>query len=141
MPRAPSTATLTVILAFLAGAPALAEPGARYEIYPEPSVRRGGNHWVSSAYVLDKGGNRFFVCTARYQFETGDKNNGDCTILPAENGRPSLNSRYETQAVLGASTLQGPYYPVFWFIEREKGDVQFCAPRHAGVCVRVGLPD
>jgi hypothetical protein len=141
MPRKRSIAALAALLASLAAAPAVAQPGARYEIYPEPSVRRGGNHWVSSAYVLDKTGNRFFVCTAGYQSETGETNNGHCTILPAENGRPSLNARYQTQAVVGASSLQGPYYPVFWFVEPEKGDVQFCAPRHAGVCIRFKLPD
>jgi hypothetical protein len=113
---------------------------ARYEIFPEQSVRRGANHWVSSAYVLDKRGNRLWICTARYNFDAHEANNGDCASLPSATGRPSLTERYKIEAVLGASTLQGPYYPLFWFIEPSNGDVQFCAPRHPGVCLRIALP-
>lgn len=114
--------------------------GARYELFPEQSVRRASNHWVSSAYVLDKRDNRFWICTARYNFDSEEANNGDCAALPPAIGRPALSERYKTEAVLGASTLQGPYYPVFWFIEPAAGDVQFCAPRHPGVCIRIALP-
>lgn len=138
MPRARSTTALAALCAF--AAPAAAQPGARFEIHPEASVRHASNHWVSSAYVIDKTGNRFWVCTARYNFDSAEANNGDCANLPADIGRPTLNARYHTQAVLGATSLQGPYYPVFWFIEPDKGDVQFCAPRHAGVCLRLALP-
>ena len=120
---------------------ALAEvPAGRYELFPEQSVRRGSNHWVSSAYVIDKSANQFWVCTARYNFDAQQANNGDCAVLPSAIGRPSLNDRHKTEAVLGATTLQGPYYPVFWFIEPESGDLQFCAPRHPGVCLRLALP-
>jgi hypothetical protein len=30
--------------------------------------------------------------------------------------------------------------PVFWFIEPTSGEVQFCAIRHAELCVRMNLP-
>jgi hypothetical protein len=29
--------------------------------------------------------------------------------------------------------------PVFWFIEPTSGEVQFCAIRNAGLCVRMNL--
>jgi hypothetical protein len=112
---------------------------ARYELFPEPIVNRMATHWVSSAYVLDKTDNRFWICTVRYNFDSQEANNGDCAGLRAEIGRPSLNTRYRTRAVVGA-VPPGAHLPVFWFIEPGSGDIQFCAPRQPGVCVRLALP-
>jgi hypothetical protein len=112
---------------------------ARYELFPEPMVNRASNHWTSSAYVLDKKDNRFWVCTARYSFDSKEANNGDCAGLKSGIGRPTLNERYRTGAVIGVP-LSGALLPVFWFIEPTSGDIQFCAPRQPGVCVRVSLP-
>lgn len=127
------------ILLMMLASGAAAAPGARYELFPEQSVRRAGAQWVSSAYVLDKTANQFWVCTARYNSESGEANGGECSILPANVGRPSLNERFQSEAILGA-TAQGPFLPVFWFIEPARGEVQFCAPRHPGVCVKLDLP-
>jgi hypothetical protein len=130
--------TCAVALLALVAAAARAEVG-RFDIFPEQSVRRSSNHWVSSAYVVDKKGNQFWVCTARYDFESSEANNGDCVTLPSNVGRPSLSERYVVRAVIG-TTPYAAFLPVFWFIDLENGDVQFCAPRHPGVCVRLKLP-
>jgi hypothetical protein len=60
-------------------------------------------------------------------------------VLASDIGRPRLTERYRTAPILGA-TLNGAHLPVFWFIEPSSGDVQFCDPRHAGVCVHIVLP-
>jgi hypothetical protein len=132
---------LLSILGFaIAGMTSLAlAQAARYELFPEQSVRRGSNHWVSAAYVVDKRANQFWICTARYNFDNEEANNGDCVPLPPAIGRPSLSERHKTEAVLGSTSLQGPYYPVFWFIDPASGDVQFCAARHPGACLRLSL--
>jgi hypothetical protein len=94
---------------------------------------------VASAYVIDKKANQFWVCTVRYNFTDQTVNNGDCVKLPADIGRPSLTEAYDVRAVAGSIAV-GALLPVVWFIEPTSGDVQFCAIRHAGVCVRMNLP-
>jgi hypothetical protein len=132
------TANAVAVMTLIMNAAALAQD-ARYELFPEPTVSRGTNHWVSSAYVLDKKDNRFWICTARYNFDSKEANNGDCAGLNSDIGRPSLTERYRTRAVVG-SVPPGTFLPVFWFVEPATGDIQFCAPRQPGVCVRVKLP-
>jgi hypothetical protein len=43
---------------------------------------------------------------------------------------------YTTKAVVG-STPYGPFRPVMWFIDPTSGDIQFCALRHAGICIQM----
>ena len=62
-----------------------------------------------------------------------------CQPLPVAVGRPSLTPDHESQPVLGSSLISANL-PLFWFIEPTNGDVQFCAPRHPGVCVRMKMP-
>jgi hypothetical protein len=64
---------------------------------------------------------------------------GDCVKLPTDIGRPSLTEAYNVRAVTGSVSISA-LLPVFWFIEATSGDVQFCATRHAGLCVKMNLP-
>jgi hypothetical protein len=102
----------------------------RYALVPEPDVRQNSSNRVASAYVSDKKANQFWICTARYNFQDLTANNGDCVKLQADIGRPSLTEAYDLRAVTD----------VFWFIEPTGGEVQFCAVRHAELCVRMNLP-
>jgi hypothetical protein len=79
------------------------------------------------------------VCTARYNFQDLTANDGDCVKLPTDIGRPSLTEAYNVRAVAGSVSISA-FLPVFWFIEATSGDVQFCATRHAGLCVKMNLP-
>src|SRR6195256_5422722 len=130
--------TMCIALAILAGSPVLAYAG-RYELVPEPDVRQSSTNRVATAYVIDKKANQFWICTARYNFQDLTANNGDCVKLPTDIGRPSLSEAYETRAVTGTVGISA-YLPVFWFIEPTSGQVQFCAVRHAGLCVEMNLP-
>jgi hypothetical protein len=114
-------------------------PGARYELFPEQEEHWSTDHRTTSAYVLDKKDNRFWICTVRYNFNSEKDNSGDCQPLPVAVGRPSLTPDHESQPVLGSSLISDNL-PLFWFIEPTTGDVQFCAPRHPGVCVRMKVP-
>ena len=129
--------TMCIALAILAASPVLAHAG-RYELIPEPDVRQSSTNRVASAYVIDKKANQFWICTARYNFQDLTANNGDCVRLPAEIGRPSLTEAFEMRAVNGSPKINA-ILPVFWFIEPTSGEVQFCAIRHAGLCVRMSL--
>ncbi len=111
----------------------------RFELIPEPDVRQTSASRVASAYVIDKKANQFWICTARYQLQDLTANNGECVKLPADIGRPSLTDAYEVHPVTGSSGLSA-FLPVVWFIEPTSGEVQFCAIRHAGLCVRMNLP-
>src|ERR1700730_4001348 len=84
---------------------------ARYDLFPESDVRQAETHRVNSAYVVDKQANQFWVCTARYNFASEEANNGECTMLPTDIGRPSITERYQARAVLG-SAPPGPLFPV-----------------------------
>jgi len=130
--------TTCIALAIVAGSPAFALAG-RYELVPEPDVRQTSTNRVASAYVIDKGANQFWICTARYNFQDLAANNGDCVKLPTDIGRPSLTEAYDMRAVTGSAAIS-PFLPVFWFIEPTSGQVQFCAVRHAGLCVQMNLP-
>jgi hypothetical protein len=116
-----------------------AAAGARYELFPEPEEHWSPDHRTTSAYVLDKQASRFWICTARYNFYSDRDNEGDCRNLPVGTGRPALTPAHEVRAVTG-SPLISASLPLFWFIEPTSGDVQFCAPRHPGVCVQIKLP-
>jgi hypothetical protein len=116
-----------------------AAQGSRYEIFPEPDVRKTPTNWVNSAYVVDKKSNQFWICTARYDFASKETNKGECSRLPGEIGRPSLTENYASRAVIG-STPYGPFLPVIWFIEPATGEIQFCALRAAGICLTLRLP-
>jgi hypothetical protein len=129
-------ASALVLLAANAGT---AAPGARYELFPEQEEHWSTDHRTTSAYVLDKQQNRFWICTVRYNFYSERDNSGDCQELPTGIGRPSLTMAYQIQAVLGSSLISANL-PLFWFIEPSSGDVQFCAPRHPGVCVHMKPP-
>jgi hypothetical protein len=94
---------------------------------------------VASAYVIDKKANQFWICTVRYHYLDLTANNGDCVRLPTDIGRPSLSEAYDVRPVTGSAGL-GSDLPVFWFIEPTSGEVQFCAIRHAGLCVQMKLP-
>src|ERR1700736_4497350 len=76
----------TFIILLLAGSPAFAQT-VRYELFPEPDVRRNATNRVASAYVVDKKDNQFWICTARYAFRDLTANNGDCVKLPVDIGR------------------------------------------------------
>ena len=127
------------ICLFLATGSSVQAQSSRYELFPEPDVRKTPTNLVNSAYVVDKKDNQFWICTARYDFPSKDVNKGECSRLPSDIGRPSLTDRYESRAVVG-STSYGPLLPVIWFIEPMTGDVQFCALRAAGICIRMSLP-
>jgi hypothetical protein len=129
---------ICITIAIVAGSPAFAQAG-RYELVPEPDVRQTSTNRVASAYVTDKKANQFWICTARYNFQDLTANNGDCVKLPADIGRPSLTETYEIRPVSGSASISA-FLPVFWFIEPTSGEVQFCAIRHAGLCVRMNLP-
>ena len=81
--------SLAVVAVLLPRLEAAAQ-GARYEIFPEPQVRQGEKYRVNSAYVVDKKESQFWICTARYHHHSGEANQGECTRLPAEVGRPTL---------------------------------------------------
>jgi hypothetical protein len=130
--------TTCIALAILAGSPAIAQ-GGRYELIPEPDVKQTSSNRVTSAYVVDKKANQFWICTVRYNFQDLTANNGDCVKLAADIGRPSLGEAYDMRAVTGSAGINA-FLPVIWFIEPTSGDVQFCALRHAGLCVRMKLP-
>ena len=130
--------TTCIALAILAGSPAIAQ-GGRYELIPEPDVKQTSSNRVTSAYVVDKKANQFWICTVRYNFQDLTANNGDCVKLAADIGRPSLGEAYDVRAVTGSAGINA-FFPVIWFIEPTSGDVQFCALRHAGLCVRMNLP-
>ena len=130
--------TACIALAIVAGSPAFAQ-GGRYELVPEPDVRQTSTNRVTSAYVIDKKANQFWICTARYNFQDLTANNGDCVKLPSDIGRPSLTEAYDMRAVTGSAAIS-VFLPVFWFIKPTSGEVQFCAVRHAGLCVQMNLP-
>ena len=130
--------TACIAFAIVAGSPAFAQ-GGRYELVPEPDVRQTSTNRVTSAYVIDKKANQFWICTARYNFQDLTSNDGDCVKLPSDVGRPSLSEAYDVRAVTGTTSISA-FLPVFWFIESTSGEVQFCAVRHAGLCVRMNLP-
>jgi hypothetical protein len=130
--------TACIAFAIVAGSPAFAQ-GGRYELVPEPDVRQTSTNRVTSAYVIDKKANQFWICTARYNFQDLTANNGDCVKLPSDIGRPSLTEAYDMRAVTGSAAIS-VFLPVFWFIEPTSGEVQFCAVRHAGLCVQMNLP-
>src|ERR1700722_11267488 len=94
---------------------------------------------LAASPVLDKRASQFWICTARYNFQDLTANNGDCVRLSADIGRPSLTETSDVRAVTGTTAI-GAFLPVFWFIEPTSGEVQFCAVRHAGLCVRMNLP-
>ena len=127
-----------IALVILVGSPVFAQAG-RYELVPEPDVRQTSSNRTTSAYVIDKTANQFWICTARYNFQDLTANNGDCVKLPSDIGRPSLTEAYDLRAVTGSANIS-VFLPVFWFIEPTRGEVQFCAVRHAGLCVRMNLP-
>jgi hypothetical protein len=129
---------MCVALAILAASPVLAHAG-RYELIPEPDVRQSSTNRVASAYVIDKKASQFWICTARYNFQDLTANNGDRVRLSADIGRPSLTETSDVRAVTGTTAISA-FLPVFWFIEPTSGEVQFCAVRHAGLCVRMNLP-
>src|ERR1700675_685182 len=130
--------TMCIALVILAGSPVLAHAG-RYELVPEPDVRQPSTNRVASAYVIDKKANQFWICTARYNFQDLTANNGDCVQLPSDIGRPSLSEAYDVRPIPGTTGVSA-FLPVFWFIEPTSGDIQFCAVRHAGLCVKMKLP-
>jgi hypothetical protein len=96
--------------------------GARYES-PEPNVHQAERYRVNSTYLGDKKDNQFWVCTARYDYLSGERNQGECVRLPDEVGRPSLTENYTAKAVVG-STPYGAFLPVLWFIDPTSGDIQ-----------------
>jgi hypothetical protein len=129
----------TTFFAIAVASPAFAQGGVRYELLPEPDVRSNSSYRTATAYVVDKKENQFFVCSARYNYQDLTANNGSCVKLDPTIGRPSLNEAYVAHPVTG-STMVNPFLPVIWFIAPGSGDVQFCAIRHAGLCVKMSLP-
>jgi hypothetical protein len=131
-----------VVLAFViivVSSLAFAE-GTRYDLFPDPEVKQTTTNKVASAYVVDKRSNQFWICTARFNFVDAAANGGDCIVLPVAIGRPSLTEEYRIYPVAG-DVMPSMLLPVIWFIEPSTGDVQFCAPRHPGGCVRMKLPE
>ena len=130
--------TTCIALAIVTASPIVSHAG-RYELIPEPDVRQVSTNRVASAFVIDKKASQFWICTARYNFQDLTANNGDCVRLSADIGRPSLTETSDVRAVTGTTAISA-FLPVFWFIEPTSGEVQFCAVRHAGLCVRMNLP-
>ena len=129
---------LVLIVLLLAGSPALAQT-VRYELFPEPEVWQSATNRTTSAYVVDKKNNQFWICTARYNFRDLTANSGECVELPLDIGRPSISETYNARPVTGSASVSS-FLPVIWFIEPATGAIQFCAIRHAGACVRLTLP-
>ena len=129
---------IVIFLAFAAALPAVAQ-GMRYELFPEPDVGGTASNRTANAYVVDKRENQFWTCSVRYNYRDLTANNGSCIKLDATVGRPSLNEKYVAHAVTGSAMIN-PFLPVIWFIDPGSGDVQFCDIRHAGLCVKIGLP-
>ena len=50
---------------------------------------------------------------------------------------PQIGGTHKAIHVLAAAN---PFLPVLWFIDPDSSDVQFCDIRHAGLCVKIGLP-
>jgi hypothetical protein len=130
---------IVTFLAIAVASPAFGQGSARYELLPEPDVKSSTSYRTATAYVVDKKENQFFVCSARYNYRDLTANNGSCVKLDPTIGRPSLNETYVAHPVTG-STIFNPILPVIWFIDPGSGDVQFCAIRHAGLCVKISLP-
>lgn len=126
--------SLAVVAVLLPRLEAAAAHGARYEIFPEPQVRQSEKYRVNSAHVVDKKESQFWICTARYHHHSGEANQGECTRLPAEVGRPTLTENHTIGAVIGTAA-HSPLHPVLWFIDQRSGDIQFCALRSVGICV------
>src|SRR3984893_11660383 len=103
--------TACIALAIVAGSPAFAQ-GGRYELGSQPDVRQTSTNRVTSAYVIDKKANQFWICTARYNFQDLTANNGDCVKLPSDIGRPSLSEAYDVRPVTGTTGVSA-YLPVF----------------------------
>ena len=128
---------ITVFLANATASPAVAQ-AIRYELFPI---------WMSCPTLLAGRPRRMWwtrkkincVCSARYNYRDLTANNGSCVKLDPTIGRPSLNETYVAHAVTG-SAMVNPFLPVIWFIDPGSGDVQFCAIRHAGLCVKISLP-
>jgi hypothetical protein len=129
---------IVMFLAFVAAPPAVAQ-GMRYELFPEPDVEGTASYRTATAYVVDKRENQFWVCSVRYNYRDLTANNGSCVKLDATIGRPLLNETYVAHAVTGSAMIN-PFLPVIWFIDPGSGDIQFCDIRHAGLCVKIGLP-
>ena len=130
---------IATFFAIAVASPAFAQGSVRYELLPEPDVKSNTSYRTATAYVVDKKENQFFVCSARYDYRDLAANNGSCVKLDPTIGRPSLNETYVAHPVTG-STMLNPFLPVIWFIHPGSGDVQFCAIRHAGLCVKISLP-
>jgi hypothetical protein len=101
---------LALTLLLFAGSPAFAQT-VRYELFPESDVRQAATNRTASAYVVDKKGNQFWICTARYDFRDLTANNGDCVKLPLDIGRPSLTEDYHARAVTGSTAISA-FLPV-----------------------------
>jgi hypothetical protein len=96
---------MCIALAILAASPVLAHAG-RYELIPEPDVRQSSTNRVASADVIDKKASRFWICTARYNFQDLTANNGDCVRLSPDIGRPSLTETSDVRVVTGDHSYQ-----------------------------------
>src|SRR5258707_6311682 len=96
--------TTCIALAIFAGSPAIAQ-GGRYELIPEPDVKQTSSNRVTSAYVVDKKANQFWICTVRYNFQDLTANNGDCVKLAADIGRPSFSKGYGIITVTGSCRI------------------------------------
>src|SRR2546422_5988997 len=90
-----------VVCVIVASSSQAVAQNSRFELFAEPDVRQASNHRVSSAYVVDKKDNQFWVCTARYNFPAKEPNKGECAKLPNDIGRPSLSESYRSHAVVG----------------------------------------
>src|ERR1700684_706048 len=130
--------TMCIALAILAASPVLAHAG-RYELISEPDIRHHPPPGWHQPMSSTRGPASFWICTARYSFQDLTADNGDYVRLSADIGRPSLTETSDVRAVTRTTAI-GAFLAVFWFIEPTSGEVQFCAVRHAGLCVRMNLP-
>jgi hypothetical protein len=73
-----------------------------------------------------------------YRYQDLTENHGECVKIAPDIGGPSLTENYELRAVNGSPPMS-PLLPVFWFVDPTSGTVQFCAVRHAGLCVQMSL--
>lgn len=87
---------LAFALLLLRGSETLAQP-VRYDLFREPDVWQTATNRTASAYIVDKKGNQFWICTARYDFRDLTANNGDCVKL-LDIGRPTLTENYDARA-------------------------------------------
>jgi hypothetical protein len=128
---------IAIFLTFAAAPSAVAE-GMRYGLFHEPDVGGSASYRAANAFVVDKKENQFWVLGA-LQLSRPHREQWCVRQARRDGRRPSLNEKYVAHVVTGSAMIN-PFLPVLWFIDPDSGELQFCDIRHAGLCVKIGLP-